>query len=76
MSKVGKVFFINSNALNIRYWKNNYLTFWFHKPVNHLPRLYASKFEFCGKQFYLDDKDDKKILGFAEEELYEIAGKV
>jgi len=68
-SKVGRIILINKNIINIRIWKTWYITIWLHKPVGHLPCIYICKLQFCGKPFYLDDPDDKKILGLAKDEL-------
>ena len=68
-NKVGKIFLINSELMSIRLWKTWYLTLWFHKPVAFLSRISINKVQFCGTPFYLDDKNYKKILGLAINDL-------
>jgi len=68
------IIFITSNLLRIRYWKNIYFFFWFHKPVKHLPRCYIIKFELCRQQLYYEDRGDSGLLNLFEKDLNNIDG--
>ena len=68
--KLGKVIIINKSWIHIRLWKKWYFSIWYHKPkfLSHLTRLGIDKMN-----YYLDDPDDKKVLGALKDELYMIS---